>query len=299
VLVRARSPSAKLSLRVEGGQRPLVGASGAIATCARAPATLSAWREGGGEIVAFSAPAARVGGSLGLRELAARAGVGVTVWVPPGDLAFDAGAALEATGVPTSTVLGAAGDLAASSVFTISSDAGGTSAPDDAGPFVVCRPELTKGASASMCLGVKPGAWASPMGMPPGGLAVRRPVWIPLETPPSGRPLAQAERAQLERLLGALAFSRRMSQLGFSLTTLESVLPTPDGAEITGRANEKEIVAVAVSAGAPTIHTLTDGPSWTLDGAPRVIALQPGKSVRLRAIPAYTGAKREVWVWRR
>jgi hypothetical protein len=106
---------------------------------------------------------------------------------------------------------------------------------------------------------------------------------------------------QNERALDVLAFARRMSALGFEPTSLTGFVEIPGGVEVTGRSGESEIVALSLSRTPPYIHPLSEAAAWTLDGEPQIVHIVAGKSVRLRAIPPFTGPRgtRETIVWRR
>ena len=85
----------------------------------------------------------------------------------------------------------------------------------------------------------------------------------------------------------------------FTLITLEAVRETPEGAEVSGRAGEREVIAIALSSTPPFVSTLSDGPPWTLDDAPRKIPLAPGSTLPLVATPKYIGKPHELVVFRR
>ena len=162
----------------------------------------------------------------------------------------------------------------------------------DTAPDALCRPPVHIGVAHGLCLETRPNAFGDPATLPAGAVRAKRPFWLPI---------ARANRAQQERMLEVLAFARRMSALGFELTSLTGFVEIPGGVEITGRSGEKEIVALVVSQSPPYVHPITDGPAWTLAGEPQIIQLPAGKSVKLKATPPYAGPKigRETIIWRR
>lgn len=278
---------ATLHLREGGGDRPVEAKNGALGACMKDSAGLSVWRDGAGEVALFRTARDRIGGLLGLREAAARAGVSIAVWTPPEDLPADARAALVASGValPVSGL-----ERKRGAAVAVSTGAQSMLVMDDLGAAVVCRPELVAGASQALCLEARHGAFA-PIRPPEGVASGPSPLWLALPAAP--------DRAALERSLELLAFARRMTAEGFELTSLVGATFTPDGLEVTGRSGEKEVVALVTSSGPPYLHTLSDGAAWTLTD-PRPIALTPGRPLRLKASPRFAGrAAREFVVFRR
>lgn len=292
-LARSRSPeSDALSLRIKGGGRPVAGKRDAVAFCARSPEGLSVWHDGKGAVALFSMASAKAGGLLGLRDLATRAAVPTVGWVAGDDLVADARDTLQASGVGPSYVLEATA-FAQAALVALSTDEHSTLAIEDKPGRVACRPAVKQGVAQALCLVPQPGAW-TPLGeLPTGTVLAKRPSWLPL-SPTGGA-------AQLQTSLDLLAFARRMTAEGFEVTALTGATSTADGAEIIGRAGDKEVVAVALTLQPPFLHTLSDAAPWSLYGAPRAVPLAPGKTVRLRATPPPAGApsSREILVFRR
>lgn len=292
-LARSRTPETDtLSLRVKGGARPIVGQHDAIAFCARSPEALSVWHEGKGAVALFSMGSAKAGGLLGLRGLATRGAVATIGWVAADDLVADARDTLQASGIGPSYFI-EGGALAQAWVVALSTDEHSTLAIEDKPGRIACRPAVKQGVTQAVCLVPQPGAW-TPLGeLPSGTVLAKRPSWLQLS--PTGGP------AQLQTSLDLLAFARRMTAEGYEVTALTGATSTADGAEIIGRAGDKEVVAVALTLQPPFLHTLSDAEPWSLYGAPRVVALAPGKTVRLRATPPPSGppASREILVFRR
>jgi hypothetical protein len=289
IIALSRGAGDALSLRLTGGERPLSTKWGGLGFCAKDVSGLSVWHEGGtGEVALFSAPRARIGGVLGLREAAARAGVTITAWTPRDELDADAHAALAAAGIglAMSDYAGKRG-----AVIALSTDIRSLLTVTDAGPDVACDPKLEAGAIQATCIEGHPGAFAPVGALPPGVVRGPRPLWLALPEKPT--------RADLERSLGVLSFARRMSASGYELTTLVGATLTPDGLTVTGRSREKEVIAIVVSSKPPYLHTLSSGAPWTL-ADPKATLLVPGKEIVLRATPRYDGhAQREFVVWRR
>lgn len=283
-----REGGGALSLRRKGGERALSAKGGAIGFCAKDAGGFSVWGEGTGTIALFAARRSRVGGLVGLKDMASRAGLSVAVWAPAEDLAQDARDALAASGIP-STLAGLAPNRP--QVIALSTDVRSTLTPGDARDSVVCRPPLDVGAVQTLCLEARPGAFA-PGGTPPEGLARGpQPLWLALPPAP--------DAAALGRALDVLAFARRMNAQGFELTSLVGATFTPKGLKVSGRNGENEVVAMVVSANKPHLHTLSSGAPWTL-ADPGVTALAPSDTVELVATPRLTpGGPREFIVWRR
>lgn len=283
----ALSRAGGLAVRRKAGDRALATKRGAIGLCAKDVSGLSVWRDGPGEILVFEGPRARLGGLLGLRETAQRAGVPVTVWTPPDDLADDARAALMASGI---AVAPGGGSGERPGAIALSTDARSTLTASSAGRDVACLPPLDVGALQTLCLEGRPGAFDA-SGAMSGAFRAPAPLWLALPKAP--------DRPALERALELLAFARRMSAEGFELTSLVGATLTPRGADVTGRSGEKEIVAIVVSPDRPFVHTLSVGAPWTL-ATPQRTLISPGEPLQLIATPRYAGAaKREFVVWRR
>ncbi len=283
-----RRDGGPISLRRKGGERAISVKKGAIGFCTKDASGWSVWGEGPGSIALFAARRSRVGGLVGLRDMAARAGLPVSLWTPAEDLAEDAKDTLAASGIPP-TLAGLAPNRPA--VIAISVDVRSTLTPGDAGAGVVCRPPLDVGAIQTLCLEARPGAFA-PGGTPDGVARGPQPLWLAL--PPS--PDAPA----LQRALDVLAFARRMTAQGFELTSLVGATFTPKGLKVSGRNGEGEIVAIVVSANKPYSHTLSAGAPWTL-AEPVITPLAPSDTLDLTATPRLSPGRtgREFIVWRR
>ncbi|MBK8257989.1 MAG: hypothetical protein IPK82_35655 [Polyangiaceae bacterium] len=282
-VARGHSP---IALRLKGGDRPLKAANGALGYCVKDPAGMSLWREGEGPMLLFRTPRTKVGGLLGLREAAARAGISISVWSPDEEMADDAKAALAASGV-TPPLPGI--EAKRGSTFALSTGAKSMLTTSDLGADVVCHPELVVGSSQAFCIEARPLAFA-PIDKPLGVAAGPAPLWLGLPEKP--------DREALMRSLDLLAFARRMSFSGYELTSLVGARLSPDGLEVTGRSGEKEIVALVTSSVPPYLHVLSAGGPWTLTD-PKPTALPSGASIKLKAFPRFfAGGKREFVIFR-
>jgi hypothetical protein len=277
-----------LSLRLKGGERVLSSKRGALGFCAKDAAGWSVWGEGAGSIALFAARRARVGGLVGLKDMASRASMPVAVWTPSDDLKEDARDALAASGIPPALAGLAPGRPA---VFALSTDVRSTLTRGHDGGTVACRPPLDVGAFQALCLEARPGDF-SPGGTMQGFARGPQPLWLALPRGP--------DAAALERALDVLTFARRMTALGFELTSLVGATFTPRGLKVTGRNGENEIVAIVVSAHKPYLHTLSAGAPWTL-AEPSITPLAPSDTLELAATPklAPGPGPREFIVWRR
>lgn len=276
-----------LALRKKGGDRSLATKKGAVGACGRDLVGLSVWRTSPGDVVLFEGPRARLGGLLGLRETAQRAGFKAEVWTPSDDLADDAKAALAASGI----ALGPGTDTTERpGAIALSTDARSTLTGSSVGKEAFCEPLVDVGVLQAMCLEGRAGAFDASASA--GGFArAAAPLWLAM--PPA------ADRQALSRGLALLAFARRMTAEGFELTSLVGATLTPRGAKITGRSGEKEVVAIVMSPAPPYLHTLSVGPAWTLEQPTRTL-ITPGDALELVAKPPYVGAaKREFVVWRK
>ena len=277
-----------VTLRRKAGDKALATKRGAIGLCAKDASGLSLWRDGPGELLVFQGPRARLGGLLGLRETAQRAGLPITTWTPPEELADDARAALMASGIAVAP--GGDGGSERPGAIALSTDARSTLTASSAGRDVACLPALDVGALQTLCLETRTGAFDA-SGAMSGVFRAPAPLWLALPKAP--------DRPALDRALELLAFARRMSAEGFELTSLVGAKLTPRGADVTGRSGEKEIVAIVVSPDRPYVHTLSVGAPWTL-ATPQRTLVSPGEPLQLIATPRYAGAaKREFVVWRR
>jgi len=279
--------SAPVSLRIEGGAVPLKNITERpLAWCASEKATFTLWRDAPGEVTVLAFPSARVGGLLGLRALARRAGVGdPAIWAQPGTtLGVDAAALLRASGVVDPVVTWPEPEEGATRpvqprVVGISVLEGGSFLPDPKSDAVTaCQPELPPGvAGQTLCLQSWPQAWRRVGAGELGGMAEGQlPYWLSSiqgVDHPTG----------LSRYVSVLALARRLHAEGFEPTVLEGVTELRNGIQVMGRVGEDAIVAVGLTTRSPWVIPYSDVGEWEIDGEPRVIDLYPGEQ---RVIPS-------------
>lgn len=266
--------NAKLSLRVHGGQKPIANASGPIGWCAQKEGVLVVSSEGGSDITVLGAPASSVGGIVGLRELAREAGIPlVAAVVPEGDYEWNATQILLASAVPAPIITTSGVDVAAdpnARVIAVSFGTDGALRAETADDiYSYCEPPLDEKARDVFCIFSGAQTWRVNGSSVQGGLARSKlPFWL-FTMQGVGDPVALKAETLLFRL------ARRLKREGFEPTTIEAVTETPAGADVLGRSGEDAIVAVATAPVAPWVFPLSDGPAWTLDGAPRIMPIKP------------------------
>lgn len=284
-------PDEALSLRLEGGEEPLVD-SPVVALCQERPVSASVWRNGRGKLAVYAASLEALGGSVGLAEALARSGApGAPIHRTPEVVKQEPTLALAASGILSAHLVETGGRSRLGlpdppHLFSFAASDGGYAAKiSTTRSTIACTPSLAASPAAAVCLGGE-GAFE---GLD--GLRAERPAWLPASTEP----------AALAKALDALALARRLRLAGFELTTVDGVLETPTGATITGRADQTQVVAIALSAAPPYLHTLSDAEAWSVDAEPRVVPVSPGGKVQLTASPAFSGPRvpRSLIVFRR
>jgi hypothetical protein len=284
LVVTSSVPADRLSLRLKGGERPIADATGTFARCAEAEATVLVSREGAGELVALLAPAGRVGGMRGLRDVARESGLPIlTSNVPPADRPWDAKQTLLASQVPAEIITtGAAPDVPAdtdSRVVALSFETPNaltSETPPDT--FSYCEPPVDALTLEATCVFSGPQKWRPEGPEAIGALARSKlPFWL-FTMQGVNDPNALKGITQL------FALARMLGRRGFTPTTLEALTELPAGVEVLGRSGEDAIVVVGVAPSEPWVYPLTDGPAWTLDAEPRVVALRPLETVTVKAI---------------
>jgi hypothetical protein len=217
-----------------------------------------------GDIDVLVAPADRVGGTAGTRELAH-----ANTITAPADRGWDAKQLLVASAVPDSIISTAiAPDIAPepeARIVALSLDGAQSIASDAAdGVYSFCDPPVDRATNA-VCAFSGPQKWHGAAG----GIArAKLPFWL-FGMQNVVEPAALKIETQL------LALARRLRGDGFEPTTMEAVTETDKGAEVLGRANEDAMVVVALSPTAPWAFPLSDGPAWTLDQSPRIVPIAP------------------------
>ncbi len=275
------APGDRLGLSGPRGLHPVDGARGAIAWCDSLNETLLVSRKGTGKVYVSAAPSRRLGGPLGLRELLQTASIApVEVWEPDDERAALAADTLRASVVPDPKVRVADALLVAQAadarVLAFSIAGGRAYVPTDApDAFFLCAPPMSAATPDTVCVQSRAMDWHLPGPDVIGGVAYGPlPFWM-------GALAGEKDPEVLGPEMQLLALSRALSRRGFDPTIIEGVTERPDGVEILGRSGEDAVVAVAVWPARPWVRPYTDGPSWELDGGPRVVPLAGGQRVVL------------------
>ncbi|MBX3190810.1 MAG: hypothetical protein KF819_27680 [Labilithrix sp.] len=289
VLATSDAPS-RLSIRMKGGAVEVPETTGTIGRCAQAESTLVVTREGKSDLVVLVAPAGRLGGALGMREVARSGGIAVqTTDVPGADLAWDAKQVLVASGVPTAIINTAATpDVAVDAdarVVAVSFETPSALHPElPADVFSYCEPPLDDKTLTSLCVFSGSQRWRTAGSEAVGGLARSKlPFWL-FTMQGVDDPVALKAMTQL------FSLARKLSQDGFGATTLEAMTELPTGVEVLGRTGEDAFVAVGVAPVAPWVFPLTvgDAPAWNLAGDPQITPIKVLEKV-------VASAPRETW----
>ncbi len=255
-------------------QKPLHG-KGAIAWCAEKEAPFVVEHASGAGMTVVSAPSKRIGGALGLREIAARASLPVSVWMRDEERAEIAADALRASVVPDPVAVPAqtieASQTKDARVLVFSTTTRETFSSNEAD--FRCAPAL--GEPESLCVQLRALTWRAP---PPGVVCAAAygplPFWMSV--------LADIhDPAAVDAQLALVTIARKLSARGFSPGVIEGVTERADSVEILGRSGDDAVVAIGIWPVAPFIHPYSDDMPWSLDGEPRVIPLAGGARVSL------------------
>ena len=268
-----------LSLRLPGGERSIASVKGAVGFCARLPTNLTVWRDGGGEVVVERMAAARIGGTHGLHEAAARLGLGpLETWVPPEDLAWDASSTLRASGVSPPEISASSDGRSVANAHLLALSIAGAMVRVEASSedAYLCEPPLTVGSKDAVCVQGSALAWHAVGTVGRVGIAeAALPFWMQAFAGVRGASLFPVEETLLK-------IGRRLIAEGFEPTVLDGITELPDGALITGRAGDDAVVAVQLARQAPwAILCSNGGAGRTLDGEPDFVPLAPGAEVKL------------------
>lgn len=276
IVATSAQPSDRLGLRMKG-ESPLVAEGrGTIARCAQTEATVVLSREGAGAITVLVGPAT-VGGIVGLREVAASAGLLISASaVPTTERAWDAKQLLLASAIPEAIITtGSAPDvppdldarIVALSLETLNAITFEV-APDVRSS---CVPALDAKPREALCVFSGPQKWRSPGSGEgaAGGLARSKlPFWLYTMQ-------GVKDPAALVAISKLIALARVLGRAGFAPTTLEALVERPNGVEVLGRTGEDAVVAVGVGPSDPWIYTLAEDASWTLDDPPQISLVKP------------------------
>jgi hypothetical protein len=282
-----------LSLRLPADVEPIAKKTGPIAWCDPKGARVTVWREGKGRVFVLAAPADRLGGMLGLREMVTRAGFGgLTSWVADGDLGWVASAVLRADGIAPIDIKVSTDALARSRV--VASAVPGLTPEARERAMFVCAPATGADSAGSLCVEAIPLPWRSIGRVAQGGIAQGTlPFWMHAYEAVLGNEVLKSE-------LALLTLARRLEMEGFE-PTIDGVTETLGGVDIVGRSGDSSVVAVGMTGEAPWVLPYTDDDGWTLAGEPRFVAITPGAHVKLATFPAshVAPSKRETVVFRR
>ena len=294
----AASSADKLSLRPPGAATVVAGATGVLAWCDAPGTELVLQREGKSAVVVVSAPGVRIGGLLGVREVAAEAHLSLApgaVWLRESDLAWDASAVLRASGVPdvgADAIPAAAGTKVGARIVALSLAVTADLAHDPSSVAVPC--DRSSDSRQQVCAPAAPVAWwrktDAPAALAHGGL----PFWLTSFE-------SRLEPDALARIPELLALARRLMRGGFEPTVFEGVTELADGVRVVGRAGEDAVVAVGLAPKPPWVFPYTNRVAWDLGDEPRVVTLRPGDGVKLVTSPPSTAPvdKRRTVVFRR
>lgn len=283
ILAMSVTPTEKVGLRLKGGVIPTADVAGTLARCTQAEGTVLVSREGTGELVVLAAPAAALGGSFGLREVArANSLPSLTINVPAAERAWDAKLALGASHIPEAIINTATTpDVAVdhdTRIAALSFETPNALAPETPSEsYSYCDPALDPTMHEAICVFSGPQKWRTEGAEAVGGLARSKfPFWL-YSMQSANDPLALKGITQL------LSLARRLGRDGFAPTTLEALTELPNGVEVLGRTGEDAVVAVGVAASEPWVYTLSDDAAqpWTLDGSPRIVPVKPLEKVVL------------------
>ena len=286
LIATSASPDDRLGLRLKGGLTFDAEGKATIGRCAQNEATVVLSREGTGEVAALVAPAASVGGLLGLREVGAAAGLPLSAGaVPAADRAWDAKQLLLASAIPEVTISAAAApDVpfdADARIVALSFETPGALSADLAPPVhSTCEPALDpttlKTTRESVCVFSGPQKWRTGSGGDAtGGLARSKyPFWL-YTMQGINDPAALAALAKLLKL------ARHLGREGFKPTTFEALIEKGNGVEVLGRTGEDAVVAVGVGPSDPWVYPLTEDADWSLDGPPQIALVKPLEKITL------------------
>jgi hypothetical protein len=267
-------------LLLEDAHGAIVAQGPALLWCDERGRLLTVRSSGTNVLVVAAAPSARVGGLLGGREWALRAGVKeIATWMPADGFAADAAALLRASGLQDVSTPTAHFDahFVAVSMHSPASLIRDT-LPNADGPS--CEPSLETGALQAACVQIDPQPWLSGPGEKVGLAAAPVPFWMSVMAD-------QRDPEALRAELALLALARRLTSEGFEPTMFSGVTPVGPGTiSVLGLAHNDAVVAIEVRASPPWVIPYTDGPTWTLAGDPREVPLTAGARVTLTAKPS-------------
>lgn len=284
VLIVPENPHDKPSLRLKSGTIAIGPAAGSQAWCTSTDALAILQREedaskANGEIVLLAAPAVRLGGLFGAREVAERAKLApAAIGLPSSDYGWSAKQLLVSCAIPETLISVSntpdLGDDAEARIIALSVDKPNMVTPDTPPEvFSFCDPPLIQ-STTSMCVFSGPQKWRVSGADTVAGLArAKLPFWL-FGLQGVSEPAALKLETQL------IALARRLRRDGFEPTTIEAVTELDKGAEVLGRAKEDAFVAVALAPTPPWVFPYTDSATehaWSIEAGddPRVVPIQP------------------------
>jgi hypothetical protein len=288
-VIAVGKPGDSLTLRLEGGATPIAKADTAFAWCAAGEQTAVVERAphaSAGEVTVIAAPAARIGGTVGLEEILELARLKIpegSIAVPHSDHAWNAKQLLVASAVPEGLVTTAAApDIPVDNEARLASVSFGAPKALVAVPgdevFSFCEPLLTDTSLDSMCVFSGPHAWKISNSESVGGVArAKLPFWL-FGLQDATEPAAMKVAADL------VTFTRRMRRLGFEPTAMEAMTETPNGVDVLGRANEDAVIALGLAPEPPWLFPYADDAkaAWSITtGEPRVVPVKVLEKVKL------------------
>lgn len=291
-----------LTLRLQGGARPIAAKPGSIAWCSEKARLVTVWRQGQGDVLVVSTQAARVGGLLGVRERTFRAKLpALTAWIATDELAWDAVETLRGSAVAEATIALEDKDPESrpggdARIVAISMAPGGGFAADRRGDIpYFCHPKTDAGALQTVCGQLAAQTWRQTGALGSLGIAqAPLPFWLSVFSPVKDPELARS-------LVALLLLSRRLRGDGFEPTTLAGVVEEDNGVRVVGRAGDDAVVAVGLGPKAPWVFPYSDGEEWQLAGEPRIVDLAPGERAILTSVqtPTVPKEQRRTVVFRR
>lgn len=288
-VVAIGKPGDALTLRLKGGATPIANADSAFARCAVGEQTVvieRAQHATAGAVTVIAAPAAQIGGTVGLEEILepARLKIGAkAIAVPPADHAWNAKQLLVASAVPEGVVtMATAPNIPADNDARLASVSFGGPNALVAVPaeevFSFCEPILSDTSLDAMCVFTGPHAWKISSSESVAGVArAKLPFWL------FGLQEAK-EPAAMKVAADVVTFTRRMKRLGFEPTAMEAMTETPNGVDVLGRANEDAVIAFGLAPAPPWIFPYADDAkaAWSITaGEPRIVPVKVLEKVKL------------------
>ena len=272
-----------ISFRRPGDVSPLAEGAQSIGRCAQSGAKLIVAHGGKGVVTVLWALARWVGGSVGLREVTAQAGLRLsTVALAGADRPWDAKQFLLSSSIVDGTVTTASAPVVVprqdARIVALSLETAhalvGDWAPD---VHSACSPPIDDDTRETLCIFSGPQRWRSPgtgEGAVGGLARAELPSWIySMHT--------VKDPAALAGLVKLVGLARALARQGFRPTTIYGLTERPNGVEVLGGDGEDAVVAVGVGPSEPWVYPLSEDATWDLDGAPPIAMVKPAQKVML------------------